>query len=76
MKKCLYCNEIMKYGKRWQNCALFINKKFAKQFDYEQIGWWCNMNNDYCDFVIDPKMEKENKQLYEMAKNEINAKFD
>ena len=48
--RCIYCNEIMIYGKQTQ-----IMSSMNKSVKFMQYGWKCPMKEDDCDIIFDEK---------------------
>jgi hypothetical protein len=56
IRKCIYCDETMKYGKNTQVLCKNIlkhGKPSYKTVRFIYYGWRCSMKNDYCDIVMD-----------------------
>ena len=57
-KICPHCNEQMIYGTQLQTIYKHIisqGKRIEKTRNYIIFGWRCQMNEDYCDIIIDKK---------------------
>ena len=69
-KICTFCNKQMIYGKRTQVLSKHVyknNEYISKSIKFDIYCWYCNMEDDMCDIVLDKKDEEKNKNLYEKA---------
>jgi hypothetical protein len=74
LKKCIYCNEIMKYGPQTQVMCKIVSKDgnhISKSVKFVQYGWRCSMKDDNCDIVFDEKDSNKNKLISKQADKEL-----